>query len=225
MKNSSIILLILGQLALFAGCKNTVQKNSTPQKNATTDTVSTAKTTVHKYGENILKSKPFTINGMQCYWQQTDTVTDEGSMDLIKLKDYKTHRILVNHIECCLKYGFDFDAPENFLDVNFDGYKDFLIRSYGSMAAFEVTNIYLFNPKEKQFIPSDLSDNIITADSIHRRLITSSFDRDYEKTQTHYFDRSGKLKYTEIETAYTTPSEYKIFEKVVNGRVVKRDSL
>lgn len=215
----------MAQFILCVSCKSSVEKSIVPKKNVTTDTVSTVESTVHKYGENIIKSKPFTINGIQCYWEQTDTLMDEGSMDLIKLKDYKTNRILVNHIECCLKYGFDFDSPENFMDVNFDGYRDFLIRSYGSMAAFEITNIYLFESKTKQFTPSDLSDNSITTDSINRKLITSSFDRDYEKTKTHYFDRAGKLKYTEVVTEYLNPSEYKIYEKIVNGKVIKRDSL
>lgn len=148
-------------------------------------------------------------------------------MDLIKLKDFKTNRILVNHIDCCLKYGFDFYSKDNFLDVNFDGFKDFLIRSYGSMAMFELTNIYLFDNKTKSFVYSDLSDNGIETDSINRKLTTSSFDRDFEKTKIHYFDKFGKAKYTQVITKYldsTYEVKYRTIEKIVNGKVVEKDS-
>lgn len=228
MKTVFYIFIIL----LLTGCNNSL-KNKKYKKLVTTDTVASGEISVHKYGI-IQKSNPFKINGIECYWEHTDTLVEEVSMDLIKLKDYKTNRILVNHIDCCLKYGFDFYSKDNFLDVNFDGFKDFLIRTYGSMAMFELTNIYLFDSKTKRFIESDLGDNSITTDSIKRKLITSSFDRTYiggsEKTKTHYFDKYGKLKYTEvlnIEYLDTIPVEYRTYEKIVNGKVVetKKDSV
>jgi hypothetical protein len=46
--------------------------------------------------------------------------------------------------------------------------KFFLIRSYGSMAMFELTNIYLYDNKTKKFIYSDLSDNGIEIDGIEK---------------------------------------------------------
>jgi hypothetical protein len=51
----------------------------------------------------------FKINGIVCSWEQTDTA-EEGAMDLIKLKKFKNKPILINHIECCLKFGFDFNS-------------------------------------------------------------------------------------------------------------------
>ena len=116
-------------------------------------------------------------------------------------------------------------APKPF--VNFDGFKDFLIRSYGSMAMFELTNIYLFDNKTKSFVYSDLSDNGIETDSINRKLTTSSFDRDFEKTKIHYFDKFGKAKYTQVITKYldsTYEVKYRTIEKIVNGKVVEKDS-
>jgi len=228
MKNIFYLFIIL----LLISCKNSI-KSDEPKKLVITDTVVTREISAHKYGI-IKKSNPFKINGIECFWELTDTLDDKISMDLIKLKNYKTNRILVNHIECCLKYGFDFYSTDNFLDVNFDGFKDFLIRSYGSMAMFEITNIYIFDPTTKRFIQSDLGDNIITTDSINRKLITGSFDRTYlgssEQTKTHYFDKYGKLKYTEVfKVKYldTIPVEHRTYEKIVNGKVVetKRDSV
>lgn len=228
MKTVFYIFIIL----LLASCKNSL-KNKESKKLVITDTVAIGEISAHKNGI-IKKSNTLKINGIECYWEHTDTLLEEVSMDLIKLKDYKTNRILVNHIDCCLKYGFDFYSKDNFLDVNFDGFKDFLIRSYGSMAMFEITNIYLFEPTTKRFIKSDLGDNSIKTDSINRKFITSSFDRTYlgssEKTKTHYFDKYGKLKYTEvhnIEYLDTISVEYRTYEKIVNGKVLetKRDSV
>jgi hypothetical protein len=219
------ILFYIFTISLLVSCKNL--ENNPIKKIVIKDTVSTLEIPSHKYGL-ILKSKPFKINGIECYWEKTDTLVDEGVSNLIKLIEKRTKRILINHQECCLKYGFDFGSPNNFLDVNFDGYKDFLIRSYGSIAMFENTNIYLFNNKTKQFVYSDLSDNLIETDSINRKLITRSFDRssegNFNKTKTHYFDAFGKAKYTEVFTIQdfdTIPVEYRTYEKIVNGKLVK----
>ena len=219
MKKASCLLLIF----LLATCQKTL---ISPQIKRTVinDTVASKEIPIHKYGTIIKKSKPFKINGIECYWEQTDTLAEEGAMDLIKLKDLKKNRILVNHVECCLKFGFDFNSPNNFKDVNFDGFKDFLITSYGSMAMFELTNIYLFDNETKSFVYSDLSDNGIETDSVNRKLITRSFDINFEKTKTHYFNKFGKVKYTEvltIEHSDTILVEYTTYEKIVNGKVIE----
>jgi len=223
------------QIIFFISCNNSAKSDSSTKKNIIIDNVENNDNPVNKNETFIKKSNPFKINGIECYWEQSDTLTDEGRMDLIKLKDYKTKRILVNHVECCLKYGFDFNSPNNFMDVNFDGFKDFLIVSYGSMAMFELTNIYLFDSKTKQFEYSNLSDNGIEIDGVNRRLITSSTDkspngRNFEKTKTHYFDKFGKVKYTEVITEEdwdTIPIVYRTYEKIVNGKIVetKKDSV
>lgn len=226
-------LLVLVQIAILTSCNNSTIKASSTKNDLTTDTASKATGDIrpHKYGI-VIKSKQFKINGIECYWEHTDTLTEEGAMDLIKLRDYKTNRILIYDTECCLKYGFDFYSPDNFKDVNFDGFEDFLIRNYGSMAAFETTYIFLFDNKTKRFVSSDLSGNAIETDSINRKLITTSFDRDIEKVESHYFDKLGKVKYTEIVTVTTEyldtiPVEYRTYEKIINGKVVqtKKDSV
>lgn len=235
MKHAIYFTLLLVPIVFLISCNNSIKSDSSSKENITTDSVNSNKIPVNEDNTFIKKSKPFRINGIECYWEQTDTLTEEGRMDLIKLRDYKTKRILVNHTECCLKYGFDFYSQDNFLDVNFDGFKDFLIVSYGSMAMFELTNIYLFDNKTKKFVYSDLSDNGIETDSVNRRLITSSSDispngRNFEKTKTHYFDKFGKVKYTEVITTEdwdTIPIVYRTYEKIVNGKVVetKKDSV
>lgn len=230
MKNIFYIFIIL----VLTSCKNSI-KSDEPKKLVITDTVARREISTHKYGI-IKKSNPFKINGIECFWEQTDTLVEEGAMDIIRLKDYKTKRVLINHIDCCCcKYGFEFYSSENFIDINFDGFKDFLIMSYGSMAMFELTNIYLFDNKTKQFEYSDLSDNGIETDSVNKRLITRSSDispngRNFEKTKTHYFDKFGKVKYTEVITTEdwdTIPTVYRTYEKIVNGKVVetKKDSV
>lgn len=221
-------------ILVLPSCKNSTNIG-VANKLEITDSTAIGKISINKYG-TIKKSNPFKINGLECFWEQTDTLVEENTMDIIRLKDYKTKRVLINYIDCCCcKYGFDFYSSENFIDVNFDGFKDFLIKSYGSMAMFELTNIYLFNNKTKQFEYSDLSDYGIERDSINRRLITSSSDinpngRNFERTKTHYFDKFGKVKYTEVITTEdwdTIPIVYRTYEKIVNGKVVetKKDSV
>lgn len=226
-------LLVLVQIAILTSCKKSTIRASSTKNAIAADTAAKAAGDIpaHKYGI-IIKSKQFKINGIECYWEHTDTLTKEGSMDLIKLRDYKTNRVLIYDIECCLKYGFDFYSPDNFKDVNFDGFEDFLIRSYGSMAAFETTYIFLFDNKTKRFVSSNLSGNGIEIDAINRKLITTSFDSDSEKAESYYFDKLGKVKYTEIVTVTTEyldtiPVEYRTYEKIINGKVVqtKKDSI
>lgn len=213
-------------ILVLPSCKNSTNIG-VANKLEITDSTAIGKISINKYG-TIKKSNPFKINGLECFWEQTDTLVEENTMDIIRLKDYKTKRVLINYIDCCCcKYGFDFYSSENFIDVNFDGFKDFLIRSYGSMAMFELTNIYLFDNKTKSFVYSDLSDNGIETDSINRKLTTSSFDRDFEKTKIHYFDKFGKAKYTQVITKYldsTYEVKYRTIEKIVNGKVVEKDS-
>ncbi len=207
-------------ILVLPSCKNSTNIG-VANKLEITDSTAIGKISINKYG-TIKKSNPFKINGLECFWEQTDTLVEENTMDIIRLKDYKTKRVLINYIDCCCcKYGFDFYSSENFIDVNFDGFKDFLIRSYGSMAMFELTNIYLFDNKTKSFVYSDLSDNGIETDSINRKLTTSSFDRDFEKTKIHYFDKFGKAKYTQVITKYldsTYEVKYRTIEKIVNRK-------
>lgn len=219
-------------VSLLFGC---VRKGFTPvEKTVNADTVSTTQIVIPEAGTVIRTSAPFRINGLECYWEMTDTV-DGGTADLLKLRNAKNRNLLLRRVECCLKYGFDFEAKDHFKDVNFDGFEDFLIRSYGSTAENEITNVYLFNPAQKRFDYSEeLSDNSIEVDSIKKILITGSFGRDFEITKHHRFHKSGKLKSTEIfkeSLEYAEGKYYQIrftdYEKVVNGKTVatKHDSV
>ncbi|RZJ73990.1 hypothetical protein [Flavobacterium sp.] len=229
----SIPILYLLLVFAFADCGN--KKISDKTEKPIADTVSKTEITIAKPGSVIKTSEPFRINGLECVWEQTDTLVDEGKVELIKIRDTKTRRLLLKHIECCLKYGFDFASADHFRDVNFDGFNDFLIRSYGSSAENEITSVYLFNRKTKNFeLSNDLSDNSVEVDSVRKILVTGNFGRYFETTKHHRFDKSGKLESTETFSDYLQYVEgeqfqirYKEYQKVVKGKIVvtKRDSV
>lgn len=224
MKKLTYILIIL----LLASCKNTTKKISS-EKNIIKDTASTTEfnkikiDTLSKIGES------FNINGIKCNWKQIDSPEGETTLEL---KDSKTQRILLSYSDYFKSKNNINSADyfnEHFRDLNFDGFKDFLITSYGSNEMTNLVNIYVFNKKTKSFeFSEDLSDNHIeTIDSDNRKLVTSSSSIDNEITRNHYFDKNGKLKYLETITksdsiGNDTINIYRnIYEKSINGKVVK----
>lgn len=231
---------------LLVSCKKPI-KNITPTKTSIIDTVSntdtkalikntasTLKIPEIKYDTIVKVSKPFELNGILCYWENYIVYQKENVSDInINLKNYKNKQILLNtpvDVVDSIDYKSDeyFHKLNNdyFEDLNFDGFKDFYYYSKGSMAMTSLTNIYLFNNKTKLFEDSEYLNAISVdkIDKVNKRLITTSFDSDSEETKTHYFDKFGKLKYTEVVTEYFNPYDYKIYEKIINGEVVKRDS-
>ena len=147
------------------------------------------------------------------------------------MRDYKIQRILLSYSDY-FKSRNDFNTEdyfnEHFQDLNFDGFKDFLITSSGSTAMTDIVNIYLFNKKTKSFeFSEELSDNIIEQiDSANRILLTSSFNIDDEIRKKHYFNKNGTIKYSEIIIRTDISDNDSIahyknnYEKVVNGKVV-----
>ncbi len=64
--------------------------------------------------------------------------------------------------------------------------------------------------------------------SLVKNFITSSSGRDFQVTRTHYFNKLGSVKYTELVTEYSNyvdsilfPVEYKMYEKIVNEKVIE----
>ncbi|WP_316634389.1 XAC2610-related protein [uncultured Flavobacterium sp.] len=224
MKNLFYIVVIL----FVVSCKNTT-KNISSKKAINTDTVTTAEFPEMKADTLTKISEPFNINGIKCNWKQIDS--PEGKTTL-ELKDYTTQRILLSYSDY-FKTENDFNSEdyfnEHFQDLNFDGFKDFLMTSYGSNEMTNLVNIYVFNEKTKSFeFSEDLSDNQIEAiDTINRKLVTSSSSRDNEIKKNHYFDKNGQLKYLETITksdsiVNDTINIYRnIYEKSINGKVVK----
>lgn len=232
---------------LLVCCKNSTKK-ITFTKTSTKDTISTtitkayikAKELPEIKNDSIKKvSKPFELNNILCYWE--NYILDDEIIHL-NLKDYKTKQKLLS---TSMTFA-DFDAVgikieltsddlfyelnnKFFEDLNFDGLKDFSFYGKGSTAMTSLTNIYLFNNGTKSFEDSEYL-NATSIDQIDRKnriLITTNFESDFEETKRHYFDKLGKLKYTEIITTSdsivndTSTIYKKIYQKLINGKVVK----
>lgn len=224
MKKIPCILSIL----LLTSCKNTTEKISS-KKAIITDTITATEFPKIKTDALTKTSKPFKINEIMCNWKQIDSPEGETTLEL---KDYKTQRILLSYSDY-FKLKNDFNSAdyfnEHFQDLNFDGFKDFLMTSYGSNEMTNLVNIYVFNEKTKSFeFSEDLSDNQIEAiDIINRKLVTSSSSRDNEIKKNHYFNKNGQLAYLETITksdsiVNDTINIYRnIYEKSINGKVVK----
>ncbi|MCD0469915.1 hypothetical protein [Flavobacterium sp. JAS] len=174
---STYILLIL----FLVGCKNSVE-NISSKDIPIKDTVSKIGLPKIKTGTLTKISEPFIINAIKCIWKQIDSPEGETTLEL---KDYKTQRILLSYSDY-FRTENDFNSAdyfnEHFQDLNFDGFKDFLITSYGSNETTNLVNIYLFNDSTKTFeFSEDLSDNRIEEiDTVNRKLATSSSSGDNE---------------------------------------------
>ncbi|KAF2326602.1 XAC2610-related protein [Flavobacterium ginsenosidimutans] len=222
MKNLISIFIIL----LLTNCRNATDNVSV--KKDLKDRVSGKEVSQTKIIIPVKISQPFLLNDIKCIWKQIDSISGATTLEL---RDYKTQRILLTHSDY-FKSENDFNEQdyfnEHFQDLNFDGFKDFLITSSGSSAMTDMINIFVFNKKTKSFeFSEELSDNAIEEkDSINRILSTSSFTIDNEIRKKHYFNKNGTLKYSEIITRIDlseddSTSHYKNnYEKVVNGKVV-----
>lgn len=207
-------------------CRNTAENVSL--KKDRKDKVSVKELSQTQIDTSVKISTPFSINYIKCNWKQIDSVSGATT---IELRDYKTQRILLSYSDY-FKSGNDFNAEdyfnEHFQDLNFDGFKDFLITSQGSNAATDKVNIYLFDKKTKSFeFSEELSDNVIEEiDNANRILSTSSSTLDNEIIKKHYFNKNGTVKYSEIITKSDisendSVAHYKNnYEKIVNGKVV-----
>lgn len=223
MKNLISIFIIL----LLISCRNTAENVSS--KKESKDEVSIKELSPTKIDTSVKISAPFSLNNIKCNWKQIDSVS--GAIT-IELRDYKTQRILLSYSDY-FKSGNDVNAEdyfnEHFQDLNFDGFKDFLITSSGSSAMTDLVNIYLFNKKTKSFeFSEELSDNAIEEiDSVNRILSTTSFTLDGETIKKNYFNKKGIIKYSEIITKSDVSendsvSRYKNeYEKIVDGKVVE----
>ncbi|MCV2485108.1 hypothetical protein OD917_09250 [Flavobacterium sp. SH_e] len=222
MKNLISIFIIL----LLTSCRNTTESVSV--KKDLKDGASEKEISQNKIIIPVKISQPFALNGIKCIWKQIDSISGATTLEL---RDYKTQRILLTHSDY-FKSENDFNEQdyfnEHFQDLNFDGFKDFLITSSGSSQMTDMINIFVFNKKTKSFeFSEELSDNAIEEkDSINRILSTSSFTIDGEIRKKHYFNKNGTIKYSEIITRIDlsendSTSHYKNnYEKIVNGKVV-----
>lgn len=210
-------------ILILASCRNTVHHNFPLEKTIGADTLATDELPNYETDTLTKTSTPFPLNNILFYWQHFFVIYDYGNdkigFDLkMSLKEKKSDATVFEY-EFSPKYAEDYDFKSDhyfdtinkrhFTDMNFDGFKDFTIYSHGSMPMTSSTNIYLFNTSTKVFDPSDLSDtNIEEIDSINKILSTSSFDWERIYLKKHYFDKKGKVKFSEyISEEYFYPND------------------
>ena len=230
-------------LSLFmVGCYNS-KRNFTLQKAILTDTVAVEDVEIY-YDTLIKTSEPFEFNELFCFWEHTLIIADYGVSEVfLKLKEQPSQRIILED-NTNVRYPEDFDYKAEdyfdiinnryFEDVNFDGYKDFVIYSHGSMPMTSMTNITIFDKQTHTFnTESDtlgwyLSDNSIEViDPYNRTLTTSSFDWEKMYMRIHHFDKEGNVKFSEnsseeyYEPERGIPKMIVTYAKIVNGKEVE----
>lgn len=191
----------------------------------------------------VNKSEPFLINGIKCYWN-IELIIDEGETNdedeqfgggSFELIDYKSNKILINHWDALFLNAYNniikrhFDFKENFIDVNFDGSKDFVIANRSSSgSAGTLYEVYLFDKLKKSFEFSDeLSNYNFEVNTKDRTASTSSSSGGYSNySEEFHFNKKGKIKSTEIRNSKlilvdNEQSIESIYKTVVNGEIVK----
>ncbi|WP_445721180.1 XAC2610-related protein [Flavobacterium sp.] len=199
-------------ILLFINCKNSAIQNISSNENTKIDTVSAEPISEIIYDTITKKSELFLLNNILCYWENKfigyDDIVEEIHMELKNtrtkgsLLKYEFHPKYPSEYNYESKDYFKVVNEKYFFDVTFDGYKDFIIYSYGSMPMTSMNVIFVFDVKTKTFLSgddeNDLSNtNIEEIDSINKVLITSSFDREGYYVKRHHFGKNGKIKFTE----------------------------
>jgi hypothetical protein len=214
-------------LALIS-CKETKSLHSTVKYNKIDTTY--IKDIQHAKLDTLVRtSKPFELNTILCYWENYIINNEEIN---INLKNYNTKKVLINESLFVTDLDVDYNSSaffnnlnnEFFNDLNFDGFKDFKFYSKGSMAMTSLTNIYLYNNKTQSYDYSEYLSaiSIDEIDKKNRRLVTYTFNREYEIKKNHYFNKKGRLKYSELFTHYYSEEDStEVYEKIINGKVVK----
>jgi len=237
------LLYISFLFTLFLSCQHS-KNNLIANTKIISDTISIEVITETKYDTIIKISEPFILNELSCYWKHYLIIADYGLSEIImELKEDKTDKLLFQYSDY-VKYEDDFNYKsdnyfdeineKHFIDVNFDGYKDFIIRSYGSMPMTDRTNIYIFYKQIKTFDSQRdadgeyLSDtNIDEIDTINKILTTSSFSMELVFRRKHHFDNNGKIKFSEYfseEFFYpndTIEKRVTTYAKIINGKKVE----
>lgn len=187
-------------------------------------------------------SESFTVNGVECYWKVSIIMEQgdfEGGFITRELINNKTQKTILKdsdfaHIDRYKEIDFE-KEKENFKDVNFDGFKDFIVFNHsGTPKPYNFFyNIHIFDNSTKSFdFSEELSGTEIETDSINRKVISNYLYMGHSAKTIHHLDKNGKIKFTEIfredsatinDTLYTG----KEYIKIINGKVVetKRDSI
>ena len=181
-------LIILFAALQFVSCKKSVKRNLT-EKPIASDTSVIAETSIVVTDTVVKISKSFRLNNLLCYWKHTFILYGESDFDLsMQLLEDKSERTLFEfeHSANPLDYKYKEEDyfkkinKKHFIDVNFDGYKDFVIYLYGSMPMTSQTDMFVYNKKTKIFETKPKENlsgrGIEERDRINKVLVTSSFD-------------------------------------------------
>lgn len=248
-------IIILFLISIFANCnqresaleKNVKEKDSLESVLQETKTLERkAETDVDNADTLFKKSQLFKINGVNCFWELTLFLYkgEKGGTGKLELRNQKNGEIILTndngnqgdyyslegygHWHSFNNLDFELMNADIIKDVNFDGYKDFVIYNRGSSgSAGEFSDIYLFNPIKKTFERSKtLSGYNIDFDTIAKTV--SFYARNggyYNVSSTIHFNRLGKIKFEEVierETIENNSPLFKItYKKIINDKLVK----
>lgn len=246
-------LILLYTILILFGCKKSNETNSIAEK-ITVDSISkisminevpfVEKNNSIQIDTLVKVSKPFVINNVNCYWKFTVYLNNEiqggnGTLELIGLDNKQA--LLTDgeneYYELNASYythsfnGISFEQlnDESIKDINFDGYNDFMLYSrVSSGSGGEFYKVYLFDNKTELFkFSKELSGGYLTINNDNRSLLSSWKNGAGNYTErVHYFDKTGKIKFTEIITneiiwGDTLSLLKKSYKKIIEGKVVK----
>jgi len=189
----------------------------------------------------IMHSKNFVVNGLTCYGNFITTYeynagvngTEKDPLAAITLQFIRidTGQTILTDSDL-QQPGQAFYADvlhDNFKDINFDGYIDFINynwQSSGSGGA--VINAYLFNPEKKIFEASDLSGGELTIDPENKTLSTYwKMGIPWNNQLITHFGEKGRILYRESITREVTRGDtidklITTYIKEHNGKVVEK---
>jgi len=199
---------------------------------------------------HIFYSKPFQINGLDCYWKTSiETIFEEDGKPL---QARNISRVLINTISKKPLLGpikdviiqnnetafFD-PLLTNFKDYNFDGNLDFSIyNSLSSGGSHAFYDNYIFNAKTKKFDYDKKSSGAeITVDEKHKTVsLYFNMGRTFHEEKIIYYSKIGKELFTEsfieeevkdpkLDNYYIKKTYLKtIASKVIQKRITKEEN-
>lgn len=229
-------------LIAFNSCQNS-DKKTVSLENINTDSTEQnnlqrkeAEISYNKSDTLVKMSKPFILNGINCFWEFYLTVYEgqKGGNGINRLKNHNTNKVLLinedyfdlelfNSID---KNNFDFNGE--FKDANFDGLKDFIVYSgTGSGSGGAMFKVYLFNKKKGVFeFSEELSGGEFEINEAEKTVSTNwKMGVGWNSTQVHHFDKNGRIKFTEITTREIIDNDslQTTYKKIVDGKTIKTE--
>ena len=179
------------------------------------------------------RSKTFTVNGINIFWNISEAITENDTLNILELKNAKTNKILLRdtlyYTDKFLKFEEeDYELTNNFRDANFDGYDDYVTVFHFQNARANNFKIYAFNPELKtyEFL---LDGDDLEIDTINKTVSSSWFSQISYTIRTYHF-KAGKIDFEEEEYhGYIHGSDglqENVYTKMKNNEVIyiKKDT-